>query len=211
MRFGLLALLFVVVCGAASGQAAQSSALGRSAEERVAQWLAAIVPVSASRDWAAAQAAFPGARWEARTSDTRPTVVRDGITYPSQLESLGYTDLIDGSVDLNGELFRIEIVGTTERVTGIRLNAPEGVIVDRGELRRALLARGVGWRLLRCDFVGAEMTQTIVELTASGRSAIFQDSFSGEASAYMFGFDGGLHDPDDPPGACPEAAVRDLR
>lgn len=207
MRFGLLAFLLVVVSGAASGQAAPSG----SREERVAQWLAAIVPVGASRDWGEAQAAFPGARWQARASNPTPTVVRDGITYPGALETRGYTDEIEGTIDAAGGAFLIMITGTPERVTGIRLDAPEGVIVDRVALRHSIVARGVGWRFLRCDPLGEAMSQTIVELTVGGRHAIVQDSFSGDASSYSFFFDGGLYDPDDPPGACSEAELRDLR
>ena len=221
MRFSLPAILLIAASGSGfgqagnlvqSGQAAETPArLSGSREEQVAQVLAAIVPVSESRDWAAAQAAFPGARWDERTSDTTPTRVEGGITYPGALETLGYTDALEGSIDLGGGPFRIMIMGTRERVTNIRLDAPENVRIGRTALRRALLARGAGWRLLRCDPVGEAMTQTIVELTARGRATIFLDSFSGAASVYEFAFDGGLYSPEDPPGDCPQAELRDLR
>ena len=219
MRFSLLAILLIGACASgsgqaravvASGQADSPDSLGGSREEQVAQALAAIVPVSASRDWAAARAAFPDARWEERTSDTTPTVVRDGITYPGTLDTNGYTDSLEGSIDLNGARLRIEILGTPERVTMIRLNAPEGMLVGRAALRRALAARGVVWRLIRCNPIGDANVPIIVELSAGGQSTIFEDTFSGEASAYEFSFDGGLYDPADPPGDCPDE-VRNLR
>jgi hypothetical protein len=212
MRFSLAAILLVAAVGSGPGQATESPLrLSGSREDQVAQLFAAIIPVGTSRDWAAAQAAFPGARWEPRTSDTTPTVVRDGITYPGALETNGYTDVLDWSIDLDGGRFLIMITGTPERATRIRLDAPEGVRISRTALRRAFAARGVGWRLLRCDPLGDSTAQTIVELAVGGQSAIFQDSFSGEASAYTFAFDGGLYDPADPPGNCGDNEVRDLQ
>ena len=204
MRFTLLALLLIGAFGPASAQAG-------SRHEQVARSLAAIVPVGASRDWAAAQAAFPGALWWERTSDTAPTRVEDGITYPSQLETLGYTDALEGSIDVDGDRFSILIAGTPERVTLIRLNAPEGSVIGRVALRQALAARNVGWRLVRCDPIGDDIVQLIVELSAGGQSVTFEDSFSGEASAYMFSFDGPLYDPADPPGECGDQATEGLR
>ena len=209
MRFSLLAILLIGAWASGPGRAGATVASGQ-AEERVAQALAAIVPVSVSRDWAAARAAFPGARWQERTSDTTPTVVREGITYPGTLDTNGYTDSLEGSLDLDGAPLRIEILGTPERVTMIRLNAPEGMLVGRAALRRALAARGVAWRLLRCNPIGDANVPIIVELTAGGRSTIFEDTFSGEASAYAFSFDGGMYDPADPPGDCPDE-LSDLR
>src|SRR5262245_62078932 len=183
MRLNLPALLLLAICGAAPGQAGDLYMIAESPlrvpgshEEQVAQWLAAIVPVSASRDWAVAQAAFPGARWEARRSDTTPTVVRDGITYPGTLEDRGFTDAIEGSVELAGGAMRIAIIGTPERVIGIRLNATEGINVDRLALRHAVAARGVRWRLLRCDPLGDGRSQVIVELTFNGQSTLFLDT-----------------------------------
>jgi hypothetical protein len=221
MRFTLLAVLLVAASGSAPGQAGNLADSGQtvetparrsgSREGQVAQLLAAIVPVSASRDWAAAQAAFPGARWEARRSNTVPTVVKDGITYPSQLESLGYTDALDGSIDLNGDRFRITIIGTPERVTGIRLFAPEGTLISRTTLSRALAAHGVGWRMLRCNPIGDTNVPIIVELTAGGQSMIGEDTFSGNASVYDFYFEGVPYDPMDPPGDCTGAGLGDLR
>jgi hypothetical protein len=218
MRFSLLAILLLAACGSAPGQAGNSVDAGGapvrmtgSRDEQVAQLLAAIVPVGASRDWAAARAAFPGARWEERTSDTSPTRVEGGITYPSQLDSLGYSDALEGSIDLNGDRFTIFIAGTPERVTLIRLNAPEGSLVSRTALRRALSARGVGWRLIRCDPIGDTITELIVELSAGSRSATFQDTFSGQASAYIFSFGAPLYDPADPPGECRDQATEGLR
>jgi hypothetical protein len=221
MRFSLLAILLIGACGSASGQAGNPVESGRadesparpggSREERVAQLLTAMVPVSASRDWATARAAFPGARWEARRSNTVPTMVKDGITYPSQLDSLGYTDLLDGSIDLSGDRFRITIIGTPERVTGIRLIAPEGTLISRTTLSRALAARGVGWRMLRCNPIGDTNVPIIVELTAGGQAMIGEDTFSGNASAYDFYFEGVPYDPMDPPGDCTGAGLGDLR
>lgn len=218
MRFVLPALLLIAICAAAPGQpgtlghAAESPlrSIG-SSEGQVAIWLAAMIPISVSRDWGVAQAAFPGARWAARTSDTTPTVVRDGITYPGTLETRGYTDALEGDVALNGAAFRVAIFGTPERVMSIRLNASEGTNLNRPALRRALAARGVGWRLLRCDPLGDGRSQTIVALTIDGQSTVFLDSFSGDASAYEFHFDGGMYDPADPPGGCPQAELRDLQ
>lgn len=218
MRFSLFAIIALTLVGPETARAGTLVGVGQAApaptvlrgsrEEQVARLLAAMIQVGASREWAIAQAAFPGARWEARTSDTAPTRIEDGITYPSQLETLGYTDLLDGSIDLNGERFRITITGTVERVTGVRLQAPENVRVERAALRRAFDAQGVGWRLLRCNPIGETIVEQILELTAGGRSAIFQDSFSGEASAYSYAFDGGLYDSADPPGECAEGELR---
>jgi len=213
MRFSLLAILLIGAFGSASGRAANPVEPGQagSRDAQVARSFAAIVPVGASRDWAAARAAFPSALWWERTSDTAPTRVEGDITYPSQLETLGYTDALEGSIDLNGDRFSILIAGTPERVTLIRLNAPEGSVIGRVALRRALAARGVGWRLVRCDPIGDDIVQLIVELGAGGHSVTFQDSFSGEASAYMFSFDAPLYGPSDPPGECADRATEGLR
>ena len=220
MRFSLPAILLIAACGSGPGQAgtlvqpAQAAEspvrLSGSREEQLAQVLAAIVPVSASRDWAAAQAAFPGARWEERTSDTAPTVVEGGITDGSQPEPPSDTDALGGSIDLNGDRFAINIYGSPERVTMIGLRPPDGTLVSRAALFRALAARGVGWRLLRCEPISYIIGVTIVELTVGGQSAILTAFFSGEGSDYVFRFDEGFG-PADPPGNCPDIEVRDLR
>ncbi len=210
MRFSLPAILLIAACGCGpgqagalirSGQAAESPVrLNGSREEQIAQVLAAIVPVGASRDWTAAQAAFPGARWGERTSSTVPTT--DGGTHT--------TDYLDGSIDLTGGRFRIIMYGAPERVVSIELDAPEGVRADVPALRRALATRGASWRLIRCDpAVAGTVIHAIVELTVGDQSAIFA-MISGEGgSAYIFGFDEDL--PTDPPRVCPEAELRDLR
>jgi hypothetical protein len=199
MRFSLLALLLVVGCGSTPGQAAETSPLSGSRAEQVAQVLAAIIPVSRSRDWAAARAAFPGARWGERTSSTVPTT--DGSTHA--------TDYLDGSIDLDGDRYRIIMYGTPARVASIELDAPEGIRADVAALRRALATRGASWRLIRCDPVGEAMTHAVLELTAGGQSAIFS-MLSGEGGgAYIFSFDEAL--PQDPPRECAEAQLRDLR
>ena len=118
------------------------------------------------------------------------------------------TDTLDGSIDLNGDRFRIIMYGTPERVASIELDPPGGIRADVAALRRALAARGASWRLIRCDPIGEAMTHAIVELTAGGQSAILW-MISGDVGAYLFSFDEAL--PEDPPSDCGEARLRDLR
>jgi hypothetical protein len=204
MRALLLTTLFLAACGTGPGPANNSSAdpaanvappppsnqaagnaaeanqaasapaaLSGSREQQVAQVLAAIVPISASRDWDAARAAFPGARWERRTSDANPR--------------LGFTDVLTGDIAIAGVDYTIVINGSGRAVNTIMLSAPEGTVLDRAGLRRALEARGVAWRRTGC----MGMTVTVVQLSANGRSTLLSDSVNSgsrvEPSSY-YGF-----------------------
>lgn len=160
----------------ANQAAAAPVALSGSREEQVAQLLAALVPVSASRDWNAARAAFPGARWDRRTSDANP--------------QLGFTDVLTGDIAVAGANYSIVINGSRGAVNIIMFNAPEGIVLDRAGLRRALEARGVTWRRTGC----MGMAVTVVQLSANGRSTLLSDSVNAgsrvePSSYYSFSFD----------------------
>lgn len=184
----------------AGNQAAAANATANAAEpapaglsgtqaERVAQLLVNIVGVSGSRDWDAARNAFPGARWDERTSDTRQTVVMNGQRVPTTQSVTGATDVLLGSIELAGTSFDIIINGSRERVQLISLSAPGGTVVDRAALRRAVAARGATWRRTGC----MGMDVTVVELTANGHTALLSDTVNSgsrvePSSDYSFSF-----------------------
>lgn len=143
-------------------------ALTGSRPERIAQMLLNALAVGTSRDWDAAQAAFPGARWERRTSDTAQTATINGQTFPTAQSVTGSTDVIIGTITLDRLRYDIVINGSQTRVHAISLNSPEGTVDDRAAIRRAIEARGAQWRSQGC----LGMAMEIVRLSHEGASLL---------------------------------------
>lgn len=152
----------------ASAAQADGATLTGTRSERIAQLLLNSLTVGGSRDWAAAQAAFPGARWERRTSDTAQTTTINGQTFPTAQSVTGSTDVISGTIMLERVRYDILINGSQTQIHAITLNAPEGTVDDRVAIQRAIEARGGQWRSLGCMGFGME----IVSLSYAGASAL---------------------------------------
>lgn len=129
---------------AAPGTAAQPPAgapaqPAGSREEQLAQLVEAIVPLASSRDWAAAIAAFPGARWQA------PRDATDGLSGNVMRE-------LEGSLTIAGLDYRITITGALDRLWDVTLDAPETARppIAWTTVGRALAARQIDAELVVC-------------------------------------------------------------
>ena len=165
------------------------AALTGTRPERIAQLLLNSLAAGGSRDWAAAQAAFPGARWERRTSDTAQTATINGQTFPTAQSVTGSTDVIVGTITLGRLRYEIGINGSQSRVFAISFNSPEDEVDDRDAIRRAFEARGGQWRSQGC--VGMQME--IVRLSHAGVSVLVDFSTNmgsrvGPSSHYVLEF-----------------------
>ncbi len=152
----------------ATAEAAQPAALTGSRPERIAQLLLNSLAAGSSRDWAAAQAAFPGARWQRRTSDTAQTATINGQTFPTAQSVTGSTDVIVGAITLERLSYEIVINGSQSRIHAISFNSPEGEVDDRAAIKRAFEARGGQWQSQGC--IGFQME--IVRLSHNGASVL---------------------------------------
>jgi len=154
----------------ASAESAQPgpAALTGTRSERIAILLLNSLKAGGTRDWAAAQAAFPGARWERRTSDTAQTATINGQTFPTTQSVTGSTDVIIGTIMLDRLRYDIVINGSQTRIHAISFNSPAGATDDRAAIQRAFEARGGEWRSQGC----LGMAMEIVRLSHDGVSTL---------------------------------------
>lgn len=182
MRFILGLMVALAACSAGPGQsnaaggdnAAEGAtaniqaavgapaALSGTPANRIAQLLARIVPVSRSRNWAAAQAAFPGARWGNR--ERLPAGERSA-------------ERQTGTIVIGRETYEIWIEGAGDIVNAVSFNTPR-TDIDRGAIGRALNTNGVQWQKLGC--IGSMNHIEYLRLTAGGIAAVLQDGESAD-------------------------------
>lgn len=126
---------------AAPGALAQQPAaqLSGAREAQLAQLIEAMIPLNASRDWEAAVASFPGARWQT------PREFTDGLSGNRVRE-------LEGSLNVAGLDYRITVTGALDQLWDVTLDAPETARPAIGwtTIGPALAARQIQAQLVVC-------------------------------------------------------------
>lgn len=141
--------------------APQPVMLSGSRPEQMAQLFRNIVGATRSRDWDAAVAAFPGARWEPRTTHT-----------PNWL---GSTRTQSGTIAIGGARYGVSLSGTSARINEILFDSPGDDLMDWSTIERAIRALGMDARNIGCH---SPTGFGWVRLTADGHSAILHKSLN---------------------------------
>ncbi|QYU69529.1 hypothetical protein J4558_05140 [Leptolyngbya sp. 15MV] len=146
----------------ASGPAqAPATGLHGTRAAQLAQLLRNIVGATQSRSWDAAIAAFPGARWEARTSHA-PNWVGSTITQR-------------GTIPIGGAVYGVNIDGTASRINTILFDSPGDDLMEWPVIEAAIRALGMDARNIGCH---SPTGFGWVRLTADGRSAVLHKSIN---------------------------------
>jgi hypothetical protein len=130
-----------------------------SRTQQIAQLFRNIVGATRTREWDAAVAAFPGARWEQRTTHA-----------PNWL---GSTRTQSGTIAIGGARYGVNLSGTSTRINEILFDSPGDDLVDWATIEAAIRALGMEARNIGCH---SPTGFGWVRLTADGHSAVLHKS-----------------------------------
>jgi hypothetical protein len=134
-------------------------ALSGDRVRQMAQLFRNVVGATRSREWDAAIAAFPGARWEPRTTHA-----------PNWL---GSTSTQVGTIAIGGARYGVSLSGTPARINEILFDSPGDDLMEWSPIADAMRSLGMDARNIGCH---SPTGFGWVRLTADGHTAILHKS-----------------------------------